>query len=780
MNTDTVILKLKQELVPYLKSHDIDILKGNIKCIFKDKHKNGTDRKPSMGLVPNHDATHCFTCRGVADIFVWANHLEDLPIGRTRRFYEETVPYLAKKLLNIDYTPEQMSPEMVKKSLYRQVYNTTIEYTLQGNKLVADEIERRGWSKEIAREFNLGGVDSFNEYISYMNDTGFSTDLLIECGLCRFDTHKNQIKPPEEQLIRKGSLIIPVYDAEKRIIRIVTKSLDDKGPKYDNSPNNILNEDEPKLYNLNKIKGQETVYVVEGYSDVITMCQYDHRNTVAILGASLNEQHIRTLKRNGVRNIMIMLDGDRRWESALHSSLLQIMQNYQIGISIIILPEEFDPDDYLRKYQTLSGLEPISPFSWLLSLKQTEKLVKENKIARFTDIIANTDSAIIRNKWTKDLANISGIDEKIIAQDVNEKLVKKKNEEYKNQMEFKQKMYKLLKGNSVTEEDIWSFMVRHRNNKRKYEIDPITIASEIAQETRILTDTANTEPAIRLGKNLTKIERDLEGFARNGNIITVSGDSQAGKSSFSRFLAMQMAQNNSDITVVYFSMEDGKEKTIPAMLSTMNGYKINSNKNKNRMRIDYGEKGITAYEEAWDKMVDLMRQKRILIYDRTIGESLHDIENVIDALKKEETGDLVLFIDSLNALSSMEDSSHENEAVIRKTRTVRTMSTLYDIPIFIIAEIKKTSGEAGNQDLAYTKRLEYASDMIMFVDPIHGESPTAPLNIPYLNTIVPVPIQRMRITKNKINGEVGSWFIQFARKCNYYKEPENDYRLVIR
>jgi len=229
--------------------------------------------------------------------------------------------------------------------------------------------------------------------------------------------------------------------------------------------------------------------------------------------------------------------------------------------------------------------------------------------------------------------------------------------------------------------------------------------------------------------------------------------------------------SNDNNPVFYFSMEDGKQKTIPAMLSALNRYPINSNKNRKRMGALYGERGIAAYNQSWTQLFELVRNKKLFIFDRTIGDTLNDIDRIIDSVMMENIGNPVIFVDSLNALSSNNDAGGENEEVIKKTRAIRNSAMARDIPYFVIAEIKKTDKDPGNQDLAYSKRLEYASDLIMFIDKLKdNDGPVSLLTLPYIDGPVPIPVQKIRITKNKINGETGTWYVAFAKKSNYYKE----------
>lgn len=772
MDTEKLIRELKQQLVPYLESHKIDITSGNVECIYKDRHKNKSDNKPSMGLLPKKDGTHCFTCGSVADIFQWANKLDKLPIGSNPEFYTRTLPILAQNLLGIKYIPDKLSPEERHKYSIRNAYSCALEYIVQGTETTNAYIEARGWSEGIKRRYQLGGVPSFQAFVSYMIRCGFTREFLTEISLYRDD------------VFNENMLIIPIFDANNRIIRFSGRVIDSsisQGPKYINTSNILINEDIPKLYGVNHINGQDFVYAVEGFADVITLYKYGYENAVSLMGCNINIEQITELKRIGVRNITLMLDGDKAWEGSFPAQLSSLMKNSPMNLAIALLPEQLDPDEYLKKYTHLDNIEAITPLAYLMNNSGSAVLLKEQKIDIFTDTIAGTTSAIGRERMIKELSTATGIDTKTIRNEVLEKRQNLSFLLYKEEQEIKNKVAKMTKQPDTSIDDITYYINNYKDSKRRARnIDPVGLAVDIVSETQQYSEMAIDEPAFNLG-TLKQLEKDTEGLSRDPNVMIITGIPHAGKSSWCRYLTMQIALNNDDVTCVYFSMEDSREKIIPSFMSVINGYPTNLNKKKVRM-ASQGQAALDAYDYAWSKIKELTVNRRLLVYDRTIGGSLEDIDMVMSALREESpNGDFFVVIDSMNALKDNRGDSNIEAVIRERIIGVRELTTKHRCPIVTIAELRKTDnkdiGSITGEDISGSYKVEYSSDFTVALGVGKGDIESAP-QFPWEDKIfhehTSQPIINVIIKKNKINGTRKNYKVIFVRDRCYFEEcPEN-------
>lgn len=172
-------------------------------------------------------------------------------------------------------------------------------------------------------------------------------------------------------------------------------------------------------------------------------------------------------------------------------------------------------------------------------------------------------------------------------------------------------------------------------------------------------------------------------------------------------------------------------------------------------------------------MRDLSRSMRLLIYDRSIGDTLEDIEEVLDSIKQEEgVGNLVVGIDSMNAMVG--DGAIE-EVIRAKTIKLRGMCEKYNCPFFVITEMRKTTGQDiltyTGQDQSGSNRLNYGADMVVFLGARYGDiinCPQYPFDDPVTGMVIPFPIIYMNITKNKINGFLGYYqWVMLKDRCRF-------------
>ena len=757
MNTDTLIGTLRSKLVDYANSKGLD-LGTNIECVYKSRHKKGTDEKPSMGLLPSKDALHCFTCGSVIDIFQLANSLDGLPIGSNPDFYKITLPYLAKEILGIEYNAEKLDEESKNIFLIKRAYSFAITYAKYNISCAKEYIEKRGWNEDISRRFQLGGIESFNKFISHMNKAGFNNDFLMRAGILN------------EKLFNENRLIIPIFDDNGNVIRIVGRSMTNDKPKYINTPNNELNSGIMKLYGLPSSYASEFVYIVEGQTDLITMYKYGYDNCFAVMGCDFNQEHVKELKRHGVRSISILFDGDMIWANKLKTSLVKILKSEPINISIILLPDKLDPDEYLQKYTSLNGLLMFSPFEWLMNDNKNKEL-PEHKYDQMITLISITPSGIIREKMVKELASITKYEIASIRADVNEKRVFNQNNEFKRLHGIKNELISLARKDDTNLEDLEFAIQRRKKVVNINKDDVFTTAISLLNEAKDAADIASIESSICFGR-LKSFERETYGLSRHGNLIIVSGAPSGGKSSFLRFLVSEIARTNDNITCVYFSIEDNKEKTISGILSAYNQYEINFNANKSRMLSNHGEKATIMYEKTWNLAKQFVREKRLLVFDGSIGNSIEDIEHILVSLREDGIKDMVVVVDSINSLSGVENG--ENEAIIEKTRELRRILTKLDVLMFAVAELKKTVGQIGPQDISYSRRVEYAADAIIMVYPRVNNNTQVQVPLTLNSISEAVPVINLHIQKNKINGWMGIIPLAFAKTKNIFVELNRD------
>lgn len=212
----------------------------------------------------------------------------------------------------------------------------------------------RGIDEETIEKFSLGYSPSNFSVAAYLEKKkGFSKTLIEESGLAKY--YSERIYEP-----MSGRAVFPIKD-ENGIItgfggRITSVKKADNTPKYINTPENDLFKKRDLLYGLFDVNpGEKTLYLVEGYMDVISLHQAGIRNSAAALGTATGEHHCSLMKSLGIENVILCLDGDKAGTSAALRTI-PVLNNH-FNVSVIHLEGAKDPDEMIKKYGVKGFLE---------------------------------------------------------------------------------------------------------------------------------------------------------------------------------------------------------------------------------------------------------------------------------------------------------------------------------------------------------------------------------------------------------------------------------------
>jgi len=427
-----IFKQLDSHFLEYIKEHGREPNNaGFINCLSPTH----PDKHPSMHIISggehNQTAGFCFSCRFHCDILHAAHSLENKPLTGIA-FYEETLPYLCKKY-GIEYEPIQIDNKTrdmyQKRSGVRDAVNIIHGMAYKGVNLDSDHVGikhllDRGITEESIKQFKIGVVTSFKDYIDSMTNLGYNNrDWLGSADLARKD------------IFNPTGIIIPIYDDKKRPVGFVTRAtrLEPNGKgdgKYINSINSDIYCKSEILFNFNNYDpaASPNLWIVEGYLDAVYLTQCGIPNVVALGSTAFTEQHVDLLSRYNVKNIILVLDGDDGGRNGTKLALEKITA-YQFlkSLRIIDLPEGEDPDTYVRKngkaaLESLSNPEiALSAFAWTLkhtTFQDDPIAVVESAIPA----IATEESTIIRARMIRELSKITGISKDDIKKDVELKV----------------------------------------------------------------------------------------------------------------------------------------------------------------------------------------------------------------------------------------------------------------------------------------------------------------------------------------------------------------------
>ena len=300
------------------------------------------EKTPSFTVSRSKGIFHCFGCGVGGDAITFIMKKENLN-------YVEAIHFLADKL-GIFLETGNVDKELYehRKALLR--INEEAKYyffqQLLTYELPKQYLSNRGLNKSVVNKFMLGyAPDGFDNLLNYFKDKNVKTEDLLELGLIKksanghlYDAYRNR-------------LIFPITNNRKEVIGFGGRTLVDDRAKYINSPESIVYHKSKNLYgvtNFNSISKKDKVVIVEGYVDVISLYNYGIDYCVASLGTALTKEQAKLISRY-TKNIYLCYDGDSAGQNATQRAI-EIFKEIDIQANVIELPEQLDPDDYIKKY----------------------------------------------------------------------------------------------------------------------------------------------------------------------------------------------------------------------------------------------------------------------------------------------------------------------------------------------------------------------------------------------------------------------------------------------
>jgi len=213
---------------------------------------------------------------------------------------------------------------------------------------VRQYLKQRGLTDETAETFRLGfAPDSWEALSTHLRQKGAAQEQLERSGLV--------VKKEEGGSYDRfrGRLIFPVFDAQGKPIAFGGRTLDPEGePKYLNSPETPAYTKGRHLFGLNltrdEIRRQGFAILVEGYLDLIVPYQHGVKNMVASLGTALTPEQVKLIARFAPK-VVVNYDGDRAGVQAAKRAIETLLAE-DIEVKVLVLPDNADPDDFIRKY----------------------------------------------------------------------------------------------------------------------------------------------------------------------------------------------------------------------------------------------------------------------------------------------------------------------------------------------------------------------------------------------------------------------------------------------
>ena len=398
------------------------------------------DSHPSFSVSPTRGICHCFTCGKGGNAINFLMELEQMT-------YPEALRWLADKyhieIQEREMTNEEKLRESERESMFivnewaAKYFQDILQNDVDGRAIGMQYFRSRGFRDDIIRKFQLGFA--LNQRTALFDEAvkkGYQPKYLVDTGLCfKVDKEEAGNKSGQDKYLDRfsGRAIFPWLSVSGKVVAFGGRVLDTRtkgvSQKYVNSPDSIIYHKERELYGLYQAKKaiakEDCVYMVEGYTDVISMHQCGIENVVANSGTALSIHQIRLLHRF-TSNIVLLYDGDA---AGVHAALrgTDMLLEEEMNVKVLLLPDGNDPDSFARNHTAEDFRKYIEDhqvdfiqFKTDISLRGVTDPVKRSQaINSIVESISKIKNQITRASYITDCAHRLGVNEAIIVNALN-------------------------------------------------------------------------------------------------------------------------------------------------------------------------------------------------------------------------------------------------------------------------------------------------------------------------------------------------------------------------
>ena len=398
-------------------------------CPFHD------EKTPSFIVSPSKQLFKCFSCGEGGDAVGFIMKHEQMT-------YPEALKWIAKRY-GIEVREKEETEEEKKESSEREAmfaanqwardyFTDTLYNNVEGVAIGMAYFRARGFRDDIIKKFQLGFCLPERDAMAQAAlKRGYAEEYLVKTGLC--------VKTEDGKLLDRyhGRVIFPVHTISGRVVafggRVLNTEKQKNVGKYVNSPESSIYNKSHELYGLylakHAITKHDRCFLVEGYTDVISMHQAGIENVVSSSGTSLTVGQIRLLRRF-THNITLLYDGDA---AGIKASLrgIDLLLAEGMNIKVVLLPEGEDPDSFARNNNAQKYWEYIEAhqtdfirFKTNLLLKDAESdPQKRSEVIRdIVNSIAVIPDRIVRQTYISQCAEQVKMEERIIAAEVGKQM----------------------------------------------------------------------------------------------------------------------------------------------------------------------------------------------------------------------------------------------------------------------------------------------------------------------------------------------------------------------
>lgn len=486
-----------------------------------------SEKSPSFSVSPAKQIYKCFGCGKAGDPIQFVMDIEG--VG-----FQEAIRHLAGKYgIEVEEdetrTPEQNLEQNERESLFialnfaKDFFVKNLQ-TEEGRSIGLSYFKERGFTPQIIEKFDLGyAMDGWDFLLKAAKTAGFEEDILLKAGLIL----QKEGDPSRIYDRFRGRVTFAIHNISGKPIgfgaRILTK--DKNQPKYINSPETPIYHKSDVLYGMfqakKAIRDLDNCFLVEGYTDVISMHLSGIENVVSSSGTSLTDGQIKLIKRF-TNQVTVLYDGDA---AGIKASIrgIDLLLEGGLNVKAVVFPDGDDPDSFSRKVGSQAFQDYLKENSrdfigFKIGLYQEEferdPIRKAEVIREIVQSIGKIPDPIIRSVYAKEASGLLEIDEEIIHSELNKSLIKSQKDHFqkvKEEAEAEEKLEELIPSQtqisflqklSIHEREILRLMSLY--SSENLDDDGKTVLEYLLSETlETRFQTANYEKLYAIFKGLT-------------------------------------------------------------------------------------------------------------------------------------------------------------------------------------------------------------------------------------------------------------------------------------
>lgn len=318
------------------------------------------ENTPSFSVSPDKQIFHCFGCGAGGNVFTFLMDIEGYSFLEAAKELAER-GNLPLQIVTNDSTHTEQQPSANKKmieahELLCKFYHHLLVNTKEGESALQYLLDR-GFTRDDIEKYTIGyALNSWDFVHKFLTKRGFDEHLLDQAGVIvrreddqkSFDRFRNRI-------------MFPIRNHQGDVVAFSGRALGDDEPKYLNSPETPIFNKSKVLFNFHQarpsIRKKEQAVLFEGFADTISASRAGVANGLATMGTSLTEDHIHLLKKN-CNEVLICYDSDNPGLEAANRAA-ELISQAGLTVRVAMMPDELDPDEYIKKYGSKSFMQEI-------------------------------------------------------------------------------------------------------------------------------------------------------------------------------------------------------------------------------------------------------------------------------------------------------------------------------------------------------------------------------------------------------------------------------------